>query len=268
MKISRFFLLILLLTALTLYNGGTDIIEDALTKFSVKNLPFMEKRAVLEIKDADLDDSSDFYETAIYSLLFIDDAVQTKLNHDNYTPLRQIAPSVRQAIIATEDARFYEHTGVDLTGIARAALVNLQYGQIEEGASTITQQLAKNLFLSPERSFGRKLKELLFSLRLETAYDKDELLEFYLNTIYFGSGYYGIGDAAAGYFGKTPAELSPAESAMLAGLPNAPSLYSPYVDFKAAKARQAIVTSRLQQLGYISNEDAEALLNEPIWLAH
>lgn len=268
MRISRFFLLTLILLSIFYYNGGSGIITNALNTLTVNDWPFGEKKIITEIDDAAISDENDFYYANIYPLISLESAVKERLQQDNYTPLSQISPTLRQAIIATEDARFYEHSGIDITSVGRAALVNLQYGHIEEGASTITQQLAKNLFLSPERSFTRKARELLLALRLEMTYDKDELLEFYLNIIYFGSGYYGIHDAAVGYFNKLPNELSLAESAMLAGLPNAPSIYSPYEDFQAAKTRQAVVIARLKQLGYINEADAEEALNEPIWLAH
>lgn len=150
----------------------------------------------------------------------------------------------------------------------RAALVNLQYGEIEEGASTITQQLVKNLFLSHERSFGRKAEEFLLALDMEAHYSKDEILELYLNTIYFGSNYYGIGDASVGYFGKQPSRLELPEAAMLAGLPNAPSLYSPYTDFLMAKKRQFVVLDAMVRTGCISRDIAEDAKIKPIYLAH
>ena len=182
--------------------------------------------------------------------------------------LRDIPVSLQHAVVAVEDNRFYSHHGFDPQGIMRATLVNLQYGQIEEGASTITQQLVKNLFLSHEQSFGRKAEELLLALDLEANYSKDEILELYLNTIYYGSNFYGIGPAAEGYFGKRPAELQLPESAMLAGLPNAPSLYSPYVDFMMAKKRQFIVIDAMVRSGYLDEHEAESAKIKPIYLAH
>lgn len=200
--------------------------------------------------------------------LFIRRAVASRINPDTYVKLRDIPVSLQHAVVAVEDNRFYSHHGFDPQGIMRAALVNLQYGQIEEGASTITQQLVKNLFLSHEQSFGRKAEELLLSLDLEANYSKDEILELYLNTIYYGSNFYGIGPAAEGYFGKRPAELQLPESAMLAGLPNAPSLYSPYVDFMMAKKRQFIVIDAMVRSGYLDEHEAESAKIKPIYLAH
>ena len=201
-------------------------------------------------------------------IIFIRRAVASRINPDTYVKLRDIPVSLQHAVVAVEDNRFYSHHGFDPQGIMRAALVTLQYGQIEEGASTITQQLVKNLFLSHEQSFGRKAEELLLSLDLEANYSKDEILELYLNTIYYGSNFYGIGPAAEGYFGKRPAELQLPESAMLAGLPNAPSLYSPYVDFMMAKKRQFIVIDAMVRSGYLDEHEAESAKIKPIYLAH
>ncbi|SFH67544.1 penicillin-binding protein 1A [Selenomonas ruminantium] len=201
-------------------------------------------------------------------IIFIRRAVASRINPDTYVKLRDIPVSLQHAVVAVEDNRFYSHHGFDPQGIMRATLVNLQYGQIEEGASTITQQLVKNLFLSHEQSFGRKAEELLLALDIEANYSKDEILELYLNTIYYGSNFYGIGPAADGYFGKRPAELQLPESAMLAGLPNAPSLYSPYVDFMMAKKRQFIVIDAMVRSGYLDEHEAESAKIKPIYLAH
>ena len=199
--------------------------------------------------------------------LFIRRAVNARVQRDDYVPLSEIPDSLQQAVVAVEDNRFYSHHGFDPTGIARAALVNIQYGQIEEGASTITQQLVKNLFLSHERSWGRKGEELLLALDIEANYSKDEILELYLNTIYYGSNFYGIGPASQGYFGKKPADLILPESAMLAGLPNAPSHYSPYVDLIAAKKRQIVVLDAMAKNGYIDEQMAEDAKIKPLSFA-
>lgn len=200
--------------------------------------------------------------------LFLRRAVSSRINPDSYVPIRDIPDSMQQAIIAVEDSRFYSHHGFDPESIIRASLVNLQYGQIEEGASTITQQLVKNLFLTHEQSFGRKAEELLLALDMEANYSKDEILELYLNTIYYGSDYYGIGPAAEGYFGKKPSELQLPEAAMLAGLPNAPSVYSPYVDFMMAKKRQFVVIDSMVRCGFLDQDIAESAKIKPIYLAH
>ncbi len=201
-------------------------------------------------------------------IAFIQQAVDNKRRSSNYVALDDIPVNVRQAIVAVEDSRYFSHHGFDVEGIMRASLVNLQKGEIEEGASTITQQLVKNLFLNGERTFSRKIEELLLALDMEANYSKDEILELYLNTIYFGSGYYGIRDAAEGYFGKEPDNLNLAEASMIAGLPNAPSLYSPYVDFLMAKKRQFIVLDAMVNSGYITKAQSDDAKIKPLYLAH
>ena len=198
----------------------------------------------------------------------IKQAVNEKIqNKEHYLKLDEIPRSLRQAIIAVEDSRFYSHSGFDISGIARATITNVEAGQIEEGGSTITQQLVKNLFLTQEQSFTRKIEELLLATSMERNFTKDQILELYLNTIYFGSSYYGIYDAAIGYFGVEPKELTLAECAMLAGLPNAPSLYSPYVNFMLAKKRQLIVIDAMVKSKILTATEAEKAKIETITLA-
>ncbi len=193
----------------------------------------------------------------------VDEKIQ---NREHYVPLEEIPRSLRQAIVAVEDSRFYSHKGFDPEGIARATVVNVEAGQIEEGGSTITQQLVKNLFLSQEQSFTRKLEEIFLAIKIEKNFTKDEILELYLNTIYFGSGFYGVYDASMGYFGKEPWELTLAESTMLAGLPQAPSVYSPYVDFMAAKKRQLTVIQAMVRAKVLTEREAERARVDSIYL--
>jgi membrane peptidoglycan carboxypeptidase len=202
----------------------------------------------------------------VYRIFALKSAVQAKINKQNYTRLRDIPLITQQAVIAVEDNRFYSHSGFDLEGIARATLVNIQTGELQEGASTITQQLVKNLFLTQEKTWGRKAEEIVLAIDMEMRYSKEEILELYLNTIYYGSGAHGIGRAANVYFGKSPANLNLAESAMLAGLPNAPSIYSPYVHYIAAKQRQAVVLAAMVRYGYIGPSMAEEAKNASLRL--
>ena len=202
-----------------------------------------------------------------YRIIALKSAVDAKLDKRNYTKIQYIPLTMQQTIIAVEDNRFYHHIGFDIEGILRAMLVNMQTGDFTEGGSTITQQLVKNLFLSQEKTYGRKAEEFLLAIDMELRYSKEEILEMYLNSIYFGSGAYGIGDAAKIYFGKAPLNLNLAECAMLAGLPTAPSLNSPYVDFSAAKQRQGIVLSVMARHGYIGPQTAEDAKKMPIKLA-
>ena len=181
--------------------------------------------------------------------------------------LTSISPYVQQAVIANEDSRFYNHFGIDLIGVARATFVNIRQGGIVEGGSTITQQLAKNLFLTQEQTFTRKLKEALLAIVIERKFSKHEILQAYLNQVYFGEGAYGAEAASQIYFGKRASELTLAESALLAGLPRGPSLYSPYTDINAAMTRRSIVLSGMAKEGYITKEQATAATSEPLQLS-
>src|SRR5215472_9596405 len=176
-----------------------------------------------------------------------------------FVPLAQMPSALKQAVIATEDARFYSHFGVDPMGIARAIYQNFRRGRIVEGGSTITQQLAKVLFLTPDRSLDRKLKEAVLAIELERRYSKDRLLEMYLNQIYFGHGAFGVEAAARTFFGKGVNELTPAECALLAGLPKAPATYSPFEHPQAAVRRRSTVLSRMVDTGALKPEQATRL---------
>src|SRR5262245_19492909 len=174
-----------------------------------------------------------------------------------FVPLPQIPKALRDAVIATEDARFYSHHGVDPTGIGRAIYQNFRRGRIVEGGSTITQQLAKVLFLTPDKSLERKLKEAVLALTLERRYSKDRILELYLNQIYFGQGAFGVEAAARTFFGKSVTELTLSECALLAGLPKAPATYAPFEHPDAAKRRRAIVLARMVETGMLKTDQAK-----------
>ena len=172
--------------------------------------------------------------------------------------LDEMSRYLPQAVIATEDRRFYSHFGVDPVGIFRAMAANFRAGELVQGGSTITQQLAKNLFLSPERSLARKIRELLLALWLERRFTKDQILEIYLNRVYLGAGTYGVDAAADRYFGKSAAELTLFESALIAGLLKAPSRLSPARDPDAAAARAVQVLDNMVEAGFITAEQAAA----------
>ena len=183
-----------------------------------------------------------------------------------FVPLAQIPPALRDAIIATEDRRFYSHWGVDPIGIARAVVQNYRRGRIVEGGSTITQQLAKVLFLTADKSLERKLKEAVLALELERRYSKDRILEMYLNQVYFGHGAYGVEAAARTYFGKSVSELTVREAALLAGLPRAPSSYSPFDHANAAKRRRELVLRRMVEYGALKEEEAKRIARTDLGL--
>lgn len=180
--------------------------------------------------------------------------------------LSQISPNLIHATLATEDRRFYEHSGVDVRGMVRAIWVDVRHLSKEQGASTLTQQLARNLYLSHERTWKRKAKEAWYAAKLEQVYSKDEILEMYLNQIYYGHGAYGAEAAARLYFGKPAKELTLAESAMLAGIPKGPRYYSPHLHYEQAKARQRTVLQAMAATGYIDKRQAEEAAKEPVRL--
>jgi penicillin-binding protein 1A len=173
--------------------------------------------------------------------------------------LADLPPYLPQAVLATEDRRFYDHFGVDLKGIARAIYVNLTEGELLQGGSTITQQVAKNLFLTPERSLHRKGQEMLLALWLEREFTKDQILELYLNRVYFGAGTYGVDAAARKYFGRSARDVSIFEAAMLAGMLKAPSRYNPFNDKALARDRARLVISSMVAAGQLSEEEAQAI---------
>jgi penicillin-binding protein 1A len=183
-----------------------------------------------------------------------------------FVPLQQIPPALRNGIIAVEDSRFYSHFGVDVRGVLRAAYANFRHGRVVEGGSTITQQLAKVLFLTPDRSFSRKVKEALLALELEKRYSKDRLLELYLNQVYMGHGAFGVEAASRMYFGKSVQDLTLPEAAMLAALPRSPGNYSPFERPELAQRRRAIAIGRLLEQGYISEAEAKAANRAPLGL--
>lgn len=179
-------------------------------------------------------------------------------------PLSAVSPHAIHAVLAIEDHRFYDHPGIDVIGLARAALVNLKHMDKVQGASTLTQQLARNLYLNHDRTWARKIKEAVYALQLEMRYDKDEILEKYLNQIYYGHSTYGIQAAARLFFGKDAADLTLAESALLAGVPKGPRYYSPYYDMENARKRQRVVLQSMANHGYITRQEAERAAAEPL----
>jgi 1A family penicillin-binding protein len=181
--------------------------------------------------------------------------------------LEQISPELKRAVIAIEDSHFYQHQGINPYSIGRAVWVNWQRGGVAEGASTLTMQLIKNLFLTRERTFTRKLAEAILAIRVEQVFSKDEILNMYLNNIYWGHNNYGVQTAAETYFNKNASELNLAEAAMMAGLIQAPEQYSPYINYNETKQRQALVLRRMRELGWISPEQEKQARQEPLLVA-
>ena len=181
-------------------------------------------------------------------------------------PLDKISPDMKRAVMAIEDSHFYYHHGINFSSVGRAVLVNWQRGSVAEGGSTLTMQLVKNIFLSQQRKFSRKVAEAVLAIRLEQILTKDQILEMYLNQVYWGHNNYGVQTAARTYFGKPAADLNLAESAMMAGMIQAPTSYSPFVNMKLAKQRQEIVLARMRELGWITPQQEAAARQEKIKL--
>lgn len=190
----------------------------------------------------------------------ISEKVKSIRGMEGFTEYEELPKIYVDAVISVEDKRFWSHSGIDVLAIGRAMWNDLQTMSFAEGGSTITQQIAKNEYFTQEKKLERKFAEIFLALELEADYSKQEIFELYVNTIYFGSGYYGIHDAAQGYYGKEPSELSDYEAVMLAGLPNAPSAYSPDSSPELAKQRMKQVLNRMVDCGKMTEEKADKLL--------
>ena len=184
------------------------------------------------------------------------------INDEDYTTLENIADIYKDAIIATEDHRFYNHHGIDFLAVGRAIFRNVKNNDLIEGGSTITQQLAKNLYFTQNKEITRKVAEAFMARKLEKLFDKNKILELYINKSYYGDGYYNIKSASKGYFNKLPSELNRYEATLLAGLPNAPSVYSPTVNFELASQRHKQVLTYMVKYGYINERDKEEILSQ------
>lgn len=190
----------------------------------------------------------------------LQDTIAEIRSKDTYVSISEVPDYYKNAIIAVEDHRYKEHGPIDVIAITRAVVSNIQSKQLNEGGSTITQQVAKNLyFITEEDAVSRKIAEILVAIDLEKNYSKDDILEFYMNTIYFGEGYYGIREASNGYYKKEPKDLSLSEATLLAGVPNAPSVYAPTINPNLAKSRQKKVIRSMVEYGYLSQEEASKI---------
>ena len=204
------------------------------------------------------------YHPSVVTRVYADDGSvigQYYVERRIYIPLAEIPQHLINAVIAVEDTRFFDHPGLDIVGIARATWTNLKRGGKIQGASTITQQLARSLFLSPERTYTRKIRELILAIKMEFVLTKEQILEMYLNQIYFGHGAYGVGSASLTYFDKELSKISLPEAAFLAGLPKAPSTYSPYRNPLLAKKRQELVLHRMVIAEFIPQALADDVMN-------
>ena len=192
---------------------------------------------------------------------------ELKIRKGVFVPFGELPPDLINAVLSVEDSNFWKHGGIDYIAIVRAAMADIMHGKIKQGASTITMQLAKNTFLTPERTFRRKFKELVLSLRIENNLTKEEILEFYLNRMYLGNGAYGVEMASQRYFGKSVRKLTLPEAAMIAGLLKAPSAYSPKRNFKKAKGRQETVLKRMENEDFITRKQRLKALKTTMYLS-
>lgn len=185
-----------------------------------------------------------------------------KKKKKNYTEISEMPEMYKNAVLAVEDHRFYKHKGIDIISIGRAVVNDIKSRGFEEGGSTITQQLAKNIYFTQEKKIERKIAEVFMSAELEKKLKKDEILELYLNTSYFGDGKYTVREASKHYFNKEPSEMSDYESIMLAGIPNAPSVYAPTKNPELAKKRQKQVINKMIKYKYLTKKQADKILKQ------
>lgn len=191
----------------------------------------------------------------------IEEKIEAIRSMENYTKLSDVPKIYKDAVIAVEDHRYYRHGAFSFVSIARAVRNNIKIGKAAEGGSTITQQVAKNLYFEMDKSLTRKFAELFLAVELEKMYSKDEILEIYLNSIYYGSGYYNIYDASMGYYGVEPKDLTDFQATELAGVPNAPSVYSPDNNSPLTAQRQQQVLGCMVEYGYLTQKEADTIAN-------
>lgn len=201
----------------------------------------------------------DMYKQAIEQISVEDKIAEIK-DKENYTNFSELPQMYKNAVIAVENHRFYKHNGIDIIAIGRSAFNDIKAMSFVEGGSTITQQLAKNIYFTQEKKIERKIAEVFMAFEIEKNCDKDEILELYLNTSYFGDGYYTPKEACRGYFNKELNEMTDYECILLAGIPNAPSVYAPTKNPELAKQRQKQVMKKMIEYGYLTEEEADNIL--------
>lgn len=202
----------------------------------------------------------DMYKEAIENVPLKEKVASIKTK-ENYTKIKEVPQIYKEAVISVEDHRFYEHKGIDIIAIGRAAINDIRAMSFVEGGSTITQQIAKNIYFTQEKKFTRKIAEVFMAFEIEKNYDKDEILEIYLNTSYYGDGYTTVKEACKGYFNKNLNEMTDYEAILLAGIPNAPSVYAPTKNPGLAKQRQKQVMEKMVKYGYLTEKEVDKITN-------
>lgn len=208
----------------------------------------------------------DLYQTAIEKMP-IEKMISNIQSQENYCTVEEMPKDYINAVIAVEDRRFYKHNGVDLISIGRAVITDIKTMSLAEGGSTITQQVAKNNLFTQEKKATRKIAEIFAAIDIEKICSKNEIFELYVNTSYFGDGYYCVKDAAEGYFDKEPKDMDLYECTLLAGIPNAPSVYAPTKNPDLAKQRQAQVLNKMLDNGYLTEKEANDIINTELEFA-
>ena len=216
---------------------------------------------ILAISSVYIKKGYDMYKNAIEKIS-IEEKIEQIKKKKNYTEISEMPDMYKNAVLAVEDHRFYKHKGIDIISIGRAVVNDIKAKGFEEGGSTITQQLAKNIYFTQEKKIERKIAEVFMSVELEKNLKKDEILELYLNTSYFGDGKYTVREASKHYFNKEPSEMNDYESIMLAGIPNAPSVYAPTKNPELAKKRQKQVINKMIKYKYLTKKQADKILKQ------
>jgi len=224
----------------------------------VRRIIFLVILVVMSIAFLVIGNGYDMYKNAIEEIP-IAEKINSIRQKDNYTRFEELPQMYINAVISVEDHRFYGHNGIDLIAIGRAVVNDIKAMKYVEGGSTITQQLCKNIYFTQEKKFNRKVAEVFMAFEMEKAWGKDLILELYLNTSYYGDGYDTPKEAARGYFGKEPKEMTKNETVLLAGVPNAPSVYAPTKNFRLAKERQKQVLSKMVRYGKLTEAEAERI---------
>lgn len=197
------------------------------------------------------------------SEISLEKKIESIKSDEDFVPLSSLPEYYKNSVIAVEDHRYYKHGAIDVIALCRAVVSNIKQKDFKEGGSTITQQTAKNMyFITADDVVSRKVAEAILSFELERKYSKDDILELYINTIYFGDGYYGVKEACEGYLHKSPKDMTLYDATMLAGIPNAPSVYAPTVNFNLTKSRQKKVVSSMLEYEYINQEQANELYSK------
>ena len=227
----------------------------------IKRIIFIAIVAITIIGLLVLWDGYDMYEEALEKIP-LEEKILAIHEKENFTKIEELPKMYINAVVAVEDHRFYEHNGVDIISICRALVRDIKKMRFDEGGSTITQQLAKNTYFTQEKKITRKIAEVFMAFEIEKNCEKDEILELYFNTSYFGDGYYTAKEAAKGYFKKDVSEMNDYESTLLAGIPNAPSIYSPTKNPELAKQRQKQVINQMVEHNYITQDEADEILNQ------